>query len=61
MVLPRDFVLAEGDPVVLPGTPPATVAVMVSMLSDPRDPWKKALLKSPVNIQDLKFVEVEIQ
>ena len=60
MALPRDFILEKGDAVVLPGLAPMTLAVAETVLSDPRSPWKTALLKSPVNIQEIKFVQVEI-
>jgi len=30
-----------------------------TIISDPRDSFQKALLVSPVNIQEIKFVEVE--
>ena len=59
MVLPRDFTLTKDDKVVLPGISSYVVASVESTISDPRDPFMKALLVSPVNIQDLKFVEVE--
>jgi len=59
MILPRDFVLQKGDQVVLPGTNNYILAITETVVSDPRDPYIKALLKSPVNIQELKFVQVE--
>ncbi|MDP9249490.1 MAG: rod shape-determining protein MreC [bacterium] len=59
MILPRDFILEKGDAVVLPGLNPLTIAVAETVLSDPRSPWKSALLRSPVNIQEIKFVQVE--
>lgn len=59
MILPRDFVPAKGDQVVLPGITPYVLGKVETILSDPRDPFIKALLASPVNIQELKFVEVE--
>lgn len=59
MILPRDFVLEKGTEVVLPGITPKVVGVVDTILSDPRDSYQKALLKSPVNIFELKFVEVE--
>lgn len=59
MILPRDFVLQKGDQVVLPGINPYVLALVVTIISDPRDPFIKALLASPVNVQGLKFVEVE--
>ena len=60
MTLPRDFILGQDAVVVLPGIRPYAVAIVETILSDPRDPFKKALFRSPVNIQDLKFVEVEL-
>ena len=59
MILPRDFVLEKGNEVVLPGITPYVLGIVQSILSDPRDSFQKALLVSPVNIQELKFVEVE--
>ncbi len=60
MIMPRDFVLKKGDQVVLSGIVPYVLGVVETIISDPRDPFIKALLVSPVNIQELKFVEVEI-
>lgn len=60
MVLPKDFTLQKGDQVVIPGINPLLLAIVETIISDPRDPFTKALLSSPVNIQQLKFVEVEI-
>jgi cell shape-determining protein MreC len=59
MIMSKDFTMSKGDQVVLPGTNNYLVAIAESILSDPRDPFTKALLSSPVNIQSLKFVEVE--
>lgn len=58
MILPRELTLVKGDQVVLPGINPYVLAVVQTTISDPRDPFAKALLTSPVNIQELKFVEV---
>jgi cell shape-determining protein MreC len=60
MAMPKDFSLQKGDQVVLPGPYPYVLAIVETIISDPRDPFTKALLSSPVNIQELKFVEVEI-
>jgi len=60
MILPRDITLQKGDLVTIPGINPYTLAVVETVISDPRDPFTKALLSSPVNVQELKFVEVEI-
>jgi len=60
MTLSRDMSLLKGDQVVLPGIVPHVVGVVETIISDPRDPFQKALLTSPVNIQELKFVEVKV-
>lgn len=60
MILPRDATLPKGTEVVLPGITPYVVAVVQTIITDPRDAFQKALLISPVNIQELKFVEVRI-
>lgn len=59
MILPRDFVVEVGVEVVLPGITPYVVGKVQTIISDPRDSFQKALLASPVNIQELKFVEIE--
>ena len=60
MILPSGLALQKGDQAVLPGITPFVVAITQTIISDPRDPFNKALLVSPVNIQEQKFVEVEI-
>lgn len=59
MILPRDFIIEKGTEVVLPGINPYIVAIVETIISDPRDSFQKAILVSPVNIFELKFVEVE--
>jgi cell shape-determining protein MreC len=59
MIMPKDFTLPEGTQVVLPGINSYVLAIVQKIISDPRNPSVKALLVSPVNIQSLKFVEVE--
>lgn len=58
MVLPRDFFIEKGAEVHLPGIIPYVVAKVETIISDPRDAFQKALLASPVNIFELKFVEI---
>jgi cell shape-determining protein MreC len=60
MILPRDFVLEKGTEVILPGITPYVIGIVQTIISDPRDSFQKALLVSPVNIQELKFVEIEL-
>lgn len=57
--LPRDFEIEKGDEVVLPGITPHTVAIFEKIISDPRDSFARALFVSPVNIQEIKFVEIQ--
>lgn len=59
IILPRDFKLQKGDQVLMPGINNYVLAIGETVISDPRDPYIKALLKSPLNIQELKFVEIE--
>jgi cell shape-determining protein MreC len=60
MTLPRDFILEKGTEVVLPGINTYVLGIVETIISDPRDSFQKALLVSPVNIAELKFVEVEL-
>jgi len=60
MILLRDFVIKEGAEVTLPGTVPFVLGIVETIISDPRDSFQKALLVSPVNIQEIKFVQVEM-
>ncbi len=59
MIMPKDFTMQKGDQVVLPGINPYVLGIVQTIIFDPRDPFNKALLTSPVNIQEQKFVEVE--
>ena len=59
MTMPKDFTIEKGDQAVMPGRNPYLLAVAEKTISDPRDPFTKVLLVSPVNVQELKFVEIE--
>ena len=59
MIIPTGFNLLKGNEVVLPGITPYVIGIVQTILSDPRDSLQKALLTSPVNVQELKFVEVQ--
>ncbi len=59
MIIPRDLNLSKGDEIVLPGIVPYVIGIVEATISDPRDPFTKALVVSPVNIQEIKFVQVE--
>lgn len=58
-VLPRDMELPQGTEAMLPGANGGLIGMVETTISDPRDAFKKVLLSSPVNIQELKFVQVE--
>ena len=59
MIIPKDLALPTGYQVVLPGINSYVVGIVQKVISDPRSPFTKALLTSPVNVQELRFVEVE--
>ena len=54
--LPRDALITQGAHVYLPGMTGFYVATVGPVVSDPRDPYKKVLLTSPVNINQLTEV-----
>ncbi|MCE9549135.1 rod shape-determining protein MreC [Candidatus Nomurabacteria bacterium] len=60
IILPRDVILEKGNQIVLPGVSNYLLGVVEGVISDPRDSFQKVLFTSPVNIQELKFVEVQI-
>jgi hypothetical protein len=59
MTLPRDIKIDAGTDIVIPGITPYVLGVVQDIVSDPRDPFQKLLLASPINIQELKFVQIE--
>ena len=61
MVLPRDVAFGPGDTALLPGINSRVLARAESVISDPRDPFKKILLSSPANFQHLAFVQIQIK
>lgn len=60
IIMPRDFSLEKGMEIVLPGISPNLLGIIETIISDPSDSLLRALLVSPVNIQEVKFVEVQI-
>ncbi len=59
LVLPRDLEILKDAEADLPGIEHYILGTVQSIISDPRDSFQKALLTSPVNVQELKFVEIE--
>ena len=60
IILPRDLVIDVGTEIDLPGINHYVLGTVATIVSDPRDAFQKAILVSPVNVQQLKFVEVSI-
>ncbi len=59
MTFPRDVEIPKGTEITVPGITPLLVGLVDEVISDPRDPLQKVLLRSPVNVQELKFVQIE--
>jgi rod shape-determining protein MreC len=59
MIVPLDLATEKGTNVVLPSLNSKIIAVIESVLSNQTDSVKKVLLRSPVNIFQLKWVEVK--
>ena len=57
--VPRDITLEPNTNVLFPGITPEVIAVVASSITDARDPTQTFLLTSPVNINELNWVEVE--
>lgn len=56
--IPREIVVTDGDILALPEHPNVSIGVVKSIIFDPRDPFQTVLARTPVNIQELNFVEV---
>lgn len=62
MKIPQESVANKGQFVVLPNSTtvtPEIIAIVEEVTGAPSDPYKTVLLRSPINIQDLKWVEIE--
>jgi rod shape-determining protein MreC len=59
MTIPVDLSVEKGTMAVLPASTSEIIAIVEDTISAPTDPVKKVILRSPVNIQDLKWVEVK--
>lgn len=57
--LPAETGIQVGDPIALPQIRPHTFGLVESILVDSSDSLQTILFKSPVNINNLKFVEVD--
>jgi cell shape-determining protein MreC len=59
MIIPLDMESEKGTTIVLPNIESRIIAIIESVLSNPTDSIKKVLLRSPVNFQELKWVQVK--
>ncbi len=57
--VPRDVALEPGTKVLLPSLMPRVLATVTKSITDSRDPVQTFLLTSPVNINELHWVQVE--
>lgn len=58
VTLPREIEIAEGAPLTLPGIGSQPVAIVRKIISDSRDPFQTVIAATPINIQELSFVEI---
>jgi rod shape-determining protein MreC len=56
--IPREITIVDGDLLALPEYQNMIVGVVKSVTFDPRDPFQTVLARTPVNVQELRFVEV---
>jgi rod shape-determining protein MreC len=59
MTIPLDLLSEKGVMVTLPGSSSEVVAIIDGVVSSLNEPVKKVILHSPVNVQNLKWVEVK--
>jgi cell shape-determining protein MreC len=58
MTIPLDLPSASGTMVLLPNSQSEVIAIVEDVISAPTDPVKKVILRSPINIESLKWVQV---
>jgi len=59
MIIPIELIVDSGLIVYLPGSNSLVLATVDEIISTPSDPFKKVILSSPVNVQNLKWIEVK--
>jgi len=59
MIIPLPLQAEKGTIIYLPGSISEVLAIVDEVISQPSDPFKKVILSSPVNVQNLKWVEVK--
>lgn len=56
--IPREIKVVDGDILALPEYPNLAIGVVKSIQFDARDPFQTVLARTPINVQELRFVEV---
>ncbi|MDD2934972.1 MAG: rod shape-determining protein MreC [Candidatus Pacebacteria bacterium] len=56
--LPRDIDIKVDDPVFIAGTEARVLGNVAEIIFDPKDPFQLVLIKSPVNLFELKWVQI---
>lgn len=56
--LPRDIGVEEGDNIIMPGISPKLFGVVEKIIADTTQPFQTILFKNPVNIAELKWVQI---
>jgi len=59
MIIPLELQADKGTIVYLPANTSEVIAIVQEVISNPSDPFKKVILSSPVNVQNLKWVQVK--
>ena len=59
MIIPIELSVEKGTIVFFPGSTSLVIALVDEIISEPTDPFKKVILSSPVNVQNLKWVQVK--
>jgi len=57
--LPREFEVKEGDAVIIPALQPALFGTVTAVFGDPARAFEFVLFKTPVNIHEISWVQVE--
>lgn len=59
MSVPRDLNIISGATLIIPRINANVVAIVANVISDAHEPLQKVILRSPVNIEELKWVQVK--
>src|ERR1035437_8073424 len=59
MIIPIELSAEKGTIIYFPGSTSEVLALVDEVISNPNDPFKKVILSSPVNIQNLKWIQVK--